>query len=144
MKAFRVLVVKDDAVIGMLLAEMLEEMDHEICAIAVTEADAVAAIRSRPNLMIVDARSGDGNDVCAVEEILRTRPVRRPFIGGDTLGVQAHSPGAVAIQKPFRESDLARAIQCTLGAAAALLRGQPSVGRSPHQRYLCNAPRQIW
>jgi two-component system, response regulator PdtaR len=120
MKALRVLVVEDDAIIGMLLAEMLEEMGHDICAIEATEAGAVAAaVRFRPNLMIVDMRLGDGSGVAAVEEILRTGPVPHLFVSGDTSSVRALRPGAVVIQKPFRESDLARAIRRTLGAAAA-------------------------
>jgi two-component system, response regulator PdtaR len=119
MKALRVLVVEDDDVIGILLAEMLEEMGHNVCAIEATEADAIAAaVRCRPNLMIVDVRLGDGSGVAAVEEILGTGPVPHVFVSGDTSRVRALRPGAVVIQKPFRESDLARAIQCALGAAA--------------------------
>jgi len=119
MKALRVLVVEDDAMIGMLLAEMLEAMGHDICAIEATEVDAVAAaVQFRPNLMIVDVRLDDGSGLAAVEEILRTGPVPHLFVSGDTSRVRALRPGAVVIQKPFRESDLARAIQCALGAAA--------------------------
>ena len=119
MRALRVLVVEDDAMIGTLLAEMLEAMGHDICAIEATEADAVAAaVQFRPNLMIVDVRLGDGSGLAAVEEILRTGPVPHLFVSGDTSRIRALRPGAVVIQKPFRESDLARAIQCTLGAVA--------------------------
>ena len=66
--ALRVLVVEDDCMIGMLLAEMLEAMGHDPCAIEATEADAVTAVaRYRPDLMIVDAWLGDGSglsDIC--------------------------------------------------------------------------------
>ena len=44
MKALRILIVEDDALIGMLLAEMLEDMGHGLCAIEATEADAVTAV----------------------------------------------------------------------------------------------------
>jgi two-component system, response regulator PdtaR len=119
MKALRVLVVEDDAMLAMLLGDMLEEMGHDICAIEATEANAVAAaVQFRPNLMIVDVRLGDGSGLAAVEEILRTGPVPHLFVSGDTSRVRALRPGAVVIQKPFREADLARAIQCTLGTAA--------------------------
>jgi CheY-like chemotaxis protein len=119
MKALRVLVVEDDAMIAMLFAEVLAGMGHDVCAIEATEADAVAtAVRCRPDLMIVDVRLGDGSGVSAVEEILRTGPVPHVFVSGDTSRVQTLRPGAVVIQKPFRESDLARAIQRALGAAA--------------------------
>ena len=49
MKVLRILVVEDDALIGMLLAEVLVGMGHEVCAIEANEADAVAAAaRCRP------------------------------------------------------------------------------------------------
>jgi two-component system, response regulator PdtaR len=119
MSGLRVLIVEDEAVIGMLLAEVLAGMGHDVCAVETTETDAVAAAaRCRPDLMIVDARLGDGSGVSAVEEILRTGFVPHVFVSGDMLGVQALRPGAVVIQKPFFESDLARAIQRALDAAA--------------------------
>ena len=112
-RALRILVVEDDALIGMLLAEVLVEMGHEVCAIEANEADAVAAAaRCRPDLMIVDARLGDESGIAAVDEILGTGPVPHMFISGD--------PAAVVVQKPFREPDLALAMQEVLGAAAAL------------------------
>jgi DNA-binding response OmpR family regulator len=56
MKALRVLVIEDDALIAMLLAELLAAMGHEVCATAYSEAEAViAAARYDPDLMIVDA-----------------------------------------------------------------------------------------
>lgn len=116
MKALRVLVVEDDAVIGMLLAEMLVGLGHDVCAIEATEADAVtAAAHHRPDLMIVDAQLGEGSGVSAVEEILRTGPVPHVFISG--ARVQAPRPGAVVLQKPFLEGDLLRAMQRALRAA---------------------------
>jgi two-component system, response regulator PdtaR len=118
-KAARVLVVEDDAMIGMLLADMLEQMGHGVCAIEVTEADAVnAAVQYGPDLVIVDERLRDGSGVSAVEEMLRTGPVPHVFITGDTSRVKALRPDAVVMQKPFREADLARAIQRALGVVA--------------------------
>ena len=120
MAALRVLLVEDEAVIAMLLAEVLGGMGYEVCAIEATEADAVAAAeRCRPDLMIVDARLGDGSGVAAVETILRAGPVPHVFVSGDPSTVQALRPDAVVMQKPFREADLARAIQRALGAAPA-------------------------
>ena len=111
MKSLRVLVIEDDAVIGMLLGEMLAEMGHNMCAVAATEAEAVtAAARYGPDLMIVDARLGDGSGLSAVEEIGRSGVVPHFFVSGDASQVRALRPGAVVLQKPFRESDLVRAI----------------------------------
>jgi CheY-like chemotaxis protein len=103
----------------MLLADVLAEMGHDVCAIEATEANAVAAaVRCKPDLMIVDARLGDGSGVSAVKEILRAGFVPHVFVSGETSSIQAQRPDAVVIQKPFREPDLARAIQRALGATA--------------------------
>jgi CheY-like chemotaxis protein len=117
-RVLRVMVVEDEAVIAVLLAEVLAGMGHDVCAIEATEADAVAAAaRCRPDMMILDARLGDGSGISAVEQILCTRFVPHVFVSGDALRVRALRPGAVVIQKPFREADLASAMQRALGAA---------------------------
>jgi CheY-like chemotaxis protein len=112
MKALRVLVVDDDALLGLCLAEMLMGIGYDICAIETTEAAAVAAaVKHAPDLMIVDARLRDGSGIAAVEQILRTWPIPYLFVTGDTRSVQEAKPGAVVLQKPFRESELVSAIR---------------------------------
>ena len=120
MNALRVLVVEDNGMIGMLLAEMLEAMGHSVCAIEATEAGAVAAaLRYTPDLVIVDVLLDDGCGVSAVGEILRSRHVPHVFVTGDTSRARALGPDAVMMQKPFREADIACAIQRALDAAIA-------------------------
>ena len=117
--ALRIMVVEDEAMVAALLAEVLEGMGHQVCAIETTEAQAVTtAVGCRPDLMIVDALLGLGSGVAAVEQILRTWIVPHVFVSGDLSRVQKYRPSAVMLQKPFRESDLASAIQRALGAAA--------------------------
>ncbi len=119
MSALRILVVEDDALIGGLLSELLAEMGYEICAIEATEADAVAAAaRCKPNLMIVDARLGDECGISAVNEILCTGRIPHVFITGDPSRIHALRPDAVVVQKPFRVSDIIRAMQRVLNAEA--------------------------
>ncbi len=119
MKAQRALVVEDDDMIGMLLAGMLEEMGHVVCAIEATEAGAViAAAQHRPDLMIVDARLGDGSGIAAVDDILRGGFVPHLFISGNIARVKALRPDAVMLEKPFREAELTAAIQRALGHGA--------------------------
>ena len=66
MTALRVLVVEDEMLIGMLLADMLEARGYDVCAVEATETGAVtAAARYNPGLMIVDARLRDGSGVAA-------------------------------------------------------------------------------
>jgi len=117
MKAPRVLVVEDDAMIGVLLGEMLEGMGYDVCGIEATETDAVtAAARYKPDLMIVDVQLGDGSGVSAIDTIHRARSVPHVFVSGDIARLRALKPGSIAIQKPYREAELALIIQRALGA----------------------------
>jgi CheY-like chemotaxis protein len=117
--ALRIMVVEDESVIAFLLAEVLEGMGHKVCAIEATEAGAVAAaIGCRPDLLIVDERLGKGSGVAAVDQILRTWFVPHVFVSGDISRVRRLKPDAVMLPKPYRESDLASAIQRALGTHA--------------------------
>jgi DNA-binding response OmpR family regulator len=112
MKSLRILIVEDEAIIGVLLAEVLAGMGHDVCGIATTETEAVAIeAQSCPDLLIVDAGLRDGSGVGAVAEILRARSVPHIFITGDLAGVRALKPDAMVLEKPFLESDLIRAIE---------------------------------
>jgi two-component system, response regulator PdtaR len=118
MKALQILVVEDDSLIAMLLVDTLAEMGHGVCGVETTETGAVAAaLRCRPDLIIVDAQLKEGNGVSAIDEILSTRFVAHLFVSGDIKKILAQKPGVVAIEKPFRESELDRAIQQALDAA---------------------------
>jgi two-component system, response regulator PdtaR len=123
--ALTVLVVEDDAIIGMLLAEMLQEMGYEVCAVAATEDDAVAyAEQFKPGLMIVDEHLGAGSGLSAVKRILRNGPVPCVFISGAPLPLEMS--GTNVLQKPFVEEDLVRAIQQVVSVANAPVPHQSS------------------
>lgn len=117
-QALRVLVMEDNAIIGMLFADVLAEMGHVVCAIEATkEAAVAAAARYEPDLMIVDAALSDGSGLAAVDEILRSGFIPHVFVSGDTAPVLAAKPNAIVLQKPFRDPDLASAIQCAMAQA---------------------------
>ena len=107
----RILIVEDDALIGMLLCDMLEIMGHAVCAVEATEAGAVsAADRYAPDLMIIDAHLREGSGLAAVDRILAQRMVPHVFVTGDVRGVSKGRPGAVVLSKPFTEAALANAM----------------------------------
>lgn len=121
MTTLRVLVVEDEAILAMLYADVLVAMGHEVCAIEATESGAIAAAaRCRPDLMIVDAHLGNGSGVSAVSAILRAGFVPHVVVSGDPLPDQTFSDGAVVLRKPFRDSELVRAVERALAAAPAL------------------------
>jgi two-component system, response regulator PdtaR len=110
MAAISILIVEDDRFISRLLAEMLREMGHAVCAIAATEEEAVAeAVRHKPDLMIVDQHLRVGTGMSAVERISRIRPVPHIFLSGAPM--QPRQATATVLLKQFREEDLARAIE---------------------------------
>ena len=113
MISLRILLVEDDNLIGMLLSAMLEGMNHEVVAIAATEADAVAdAAHHQPDLMIVDMNLREGSGTAAMARILEHGPVRHLFMSGATLEpAAAHT---IVLQKPFVEKDLVQAIRQTM------------------------------
>jgi two-component system, response regulator PdtaR len=97
-----ILVVEDEAIIGMLLSEVLAGMGHKVIGVAATEGTAIAlAAEYRPDLLIVDAGLASGNGLSAVDTILAT---------GNALKVRLQKPSAIVLEKPFHEADLADAI----------------------------------
>jgi len=120
MKAFRALIVEDDAMIGGLLAETLEGLGHGVSSVENNVDNAVAAASlCRPDLMIVDVGLGEASGIAAVKEILRGGFVPHVFVTGDAVRGTPLGSAAVLIRKPFRVSDLARAIQMALATAPA-------------------------
>ncbi len=120
MKALRALVVENDPMIGELLAETLDGLGHTVCAIERNVADAAAAASHwRPDLMIVDVGLGEARGIAAVKEILRGECVPYVFVTGDSLRGVPLGAEAVLIQKPFRVSDLERAIERALSTSPA-------------------------
>jgi two-component system, response regulator PdtaR len=120
MKSLRVLIVEDDFLVSMLLAELLAGMGHAVCATAATEGEAVAAAhRHKPDLIIADSQLRGGTGMAAVEEIIRTAAIPYIFMSGDVAGIAVHHPAAIVIQKPFSLSALNQAIESALSAAAA-------------------------
>lgn len=119
METMSVLIVEDDAFIGMLLVQVLEQMGFTVCAVEATEAAAVtAALHHKPGLMIVDSQLREGSGILAVDKICRSRFIPHVFVSGDVEAVLAQRPGSVVLQKPFREKDLASAIERAFKASS--------------------------
>lgn len=114
-KKLRVLIVEDEALIALLLADTLESLGYELCDSVATEADAVAAALSKlPDLMIVDAGLSNGSGVEAVNTILQTRTIPHLFVTGNQRHVQSLAANAVVLEKPFFIPDLVKAIETVL------------------------------
>jgi two-component system, response regulator PdtaR len=120
MQTLRVLVIEDDALIALMLAEVLSDLGHVVCATAATPAEAItAAHKQRPNFLLSDVRLREGSGIDAVTEILREGQIPHMFMTGDLLGLHRRLPDAVAVRKPFSCATLAKAIAKALEAGAA-------------------------
>jgi len=118
MKSLRILIVEDDLVNGGLLAETLEDLGFTVCPVVIDAANAqAAAIRWRPDLIVIDVGLTVASSVAVVDEIVRSRLVPHVFVIGDNLRALSFPPSAVLIQKPFRGADIQWAIQRALGDA---------------------------
>jgi DNA-binding response OmpR family regulator len=110
--SLRILVAEDDAMIAMLLADVLAGLGHDVCAIVETEAETVAAAAlCLPDLMIVDVNLYEGSGISAVAEIARARFVPHFFLTGDLYQIRGVEPGAIVVQKPVLAHELIAAIE---------------------------------
>jgi CheY-like chemotaxis protein len=133
-KRLRIVLAEDDAIVAALLAELLTDMNHDVCAIVTTERATVqAAAKHAPDMVIADARLGAGSGIRAIEAILWARPVAYVLMSGAEM-----PPGTTTLFKPFREADLVRAMNSalTIADAAAVLRALnlvhiPGAARGP-------------
>jgi two-component system, response regulator PdtaR len=83
-----------------------------------TESDAVsAAAQHQPDLMIVDVSLDQGSGVSAIEKILRSGFVPHIFVSGDISTVLVLRPDAIVLRKPYRNQELAHAIQRALATS---------------------------
>lgn len=110
-----ILIIEDEAIIGMLLSEVLVGMGHTVIGVAATEDGAIGlAAEYLPDLLIVDAGLTSGNGLSAVDTILSTRFVPHIFATGNAHKVRQLKPEAIVLEKPFDEAELAAAIERAL------------------------------
>jgi len=110
-KGLKVFVVEDEAMIRMMVADMLDELGHTIAAEAGTLDQALQLAQSAEfDLAILDVNL-NGKVITPVAELIRARG--RPIIfatGYGSEGVPEEFRGLPALQKPFRLEVLAALI----------------------------------
>ena len=117
-KSLRIVIVEDDGLIAMDLAELLIGIGHDVCAIAGTEVAAeAAAVQWRPDVMIVDGNLRDGSGVAAMARILANGDVAHFYVTGNPDAIRALAPDAIIITKPFTLRDLQKGMTHACDAA---------------------------
>jgi len=120
MAAGTVFLVEDEAMIRMMVADMLEELGYRVAAEAgeINEAIRLAGT-TEFDIAILDVNV-NGKVISPVAELIKAR--NRPFIfatGYGTQGVPEDYRDRPALQKPFQIEALAAVIASTLRGVAA-------------------------
>jgi DNA-binding response OmpR family regulator len=107
----RVLVVDDEALIGMLVADMLEELGCEVVGPALDLASGLSLAREAAIDWAILDLSLEGQPSFPIAEALKARGV--PFVFASGYGAAMPGSGfetAPMLQKPFQMADLAAAL----------------------------------
>ena len=112
----RVLLVEDEAMIAMLVEDMLEDLGHELVTVATRLEEAVAAARDEAvDLAILDLNLG-GVLTYPAADALAERGI--PFVfatGYGSGGLKEAYSARPTLQKPFDTQALGQAIRLALG-----------------------------
>ena len=111
----RVMIIEDEAIISMDIAEIVREMGHGVTGIAATHAEAVRlAKREKPDLILADIQLADrSSGIEAVNEILQMiDPVPVIFITAfpERLLTGERPEPAFLITKPYSEEQVRSAV----------------------------------
>ncbi|WP_312895213.1 response regulator [Microvirga sp.] len=116
MPGHRILLVEDEAMIAMLVEDMLEDLGHELIKVATRLEEALAAAASEViDIAILDLNLG-GVLTYPAADVLAERGI--PFIfatGYGSSGIKDAYSTRPTLQKPFNMEALGRAIRQALG-----------------------------
>jgi CheY-like chemotaxis protein len=113
-----VLIIEDDFLTAMFLADLLGDLGFISHAFAATEDDAVAAARRQcPDLITADVRLQTGSGIAAVRAICREKPIPVIYVTASP-GEVAHIPDAIVVDKPVSEFCFRIAVDAAQGIRA--------------------------
>ena len=114
----RVLVVEDEAMVAMLLEDLLAEMGCTVAAVASRIEAALTAARTLEyDIAILDVNL-DGSETYPVADVVAARKLGRVFVTGyGRAGLREGYGHVPVLTKPFREADLRAILEATLAAS---------------------------
>lgn len=119
----RVLVVDDSVLMRTMLREVLESLGHRVAAEAASGAEALTALASSPDLMILDISLPDMDGLRLLETV-RVKSPRLPVLivtGNDQAAVRRRAlalKAVAVVRKPFDSEELAAALKKVPGPQA--------------------------
>ena len=111
LQGLRVLVVEDEMMVSMLIEDMLNDMGCTVIGPAARLDEALELVRSSEiDCAVLDVNLG-GEPIFPVADLLREKGAVFAFATGyGDAGLREADRGTPVLQKPFRESDLARVL----------------------------------
>jgi two-component system, response regulator PdtaR len=113
----KLLIVEDEMIIAMRLEQFVKDLGHQVCAMASTEAGAIASARTyRPDVVLMDLRLAHGGSGAeAACQIYKTFGIRSIVVSANIdatarEALQDCEPIAF-IAKPFRPAELDGALR---------------------------------
>lgn len=105
----RVLVVEDEMMVSMLIEDMLTDLGCVVVGPAARLDEAIALTESEQiDCAVLDVNLG-GQPIFPLADILRSKGAPFAFATGyGDAGLRDVDKGSLVLQKPFRETDLAR------------------------------------
>lgn len=111
----RILIVEDEAMVRLMLAEMLAELGHQVVAQASKLEMATGVARTADyDLAILDLNLGDGPSNDVLDIVLERGKPLVVSTGYGAGGLGARYANCVVLPKPFRQAGLDRAISQAL------------------------------
>jgi len=112
----KVFVVEDEAIIAMMLEDMLTDLGCSVIGpcTGMKQAQEMLAGSETPNVAILDVNVG-GEQVYPVASVLAERGVPLVFATGyGSVGLAEQWRSRVTVQKPYTQDDIARALDAAL------------------------------
>ena len=137
-EAARVLIVEDEGILALGIADMLECSGHQVVEMVDNGDDAIACVAEhRPDLVLMDIHLRGEKDGVATAEILRQRfglPLifLTAFTDETTVQRAAESRPFGYLMKPVNERELTVAVAVALARNQAELQTRRSEQRPPH------------
>lgn len=120
--ALKVLIVEDESIIAWALESLVEDLGHEVVAVAASgEAAIAAAAQHHPELIVMDINLGRGLDgIDAAERIQAGGAVAVIFVSaygdeGTRARINDQVPGAPLLTKPVSAKAIQRAVEQVVG-----------------------------
>ena len=118
-KKLRIFVVEDEALVAMMMEDILEDLGHEVGAVASRLLEACEVARTGNfDLAILDVNL-DGEPSFPIAEALRSRGIPFAFATGyGSKGLEADFAYVPTLAKPFVNEDVDRLISELMGRAS--------------------------